>query len=345
MAREKVKQRYFIAKQEVVDGNTVLTLLQEEKDTSACHNTMKSDDFGQKYGQMDTPVRVCILRDEPALMIQARPSELAEKIRAEAGDKADSILAILNSQGVATMGELEVVETSSDVVMGQTAPQTAEVQPQAVPAPAPVSPAPPKPTAPTAPQEPPPPPEPKQQEEDKFVDANGIVPKGYQTLSHPELVRIAQKITPDVDGTVAKLACIAIIARYLETGELQTDEPKQEVVDYTAVPPGEGFELTNCEPGACGCVVWKDQNGKLYDAVEGYPEHVCPATQKAAPADPPAPTGPPAPPAQAAPAPAPAAPVTPPPVVAPPSGFANGGAQSGQAPGVPPIPPPPPPQS
>jgi len=359
MARATVKQRYFVASQEIVDGKTVLTLLEEGKDTASCHNIMKGKEFAGQFSKLAKPVRVCILRDEPAYMVQAKPNELAQQIRRAAPESADKVLELMAGAGVDVTGDMEVTEVELAVSVHQPPAQSPQDAPGPAPAaePVPEAPAAPPaapqapPAAPEAPQEPAAPaPEPKKEE--KFLDQLRIVPANYQALGHAQLLEVAQKIDQTIDGTCTKLACMAVIGKYLETGQRNVGSapaaPAEAPVDHTVVPPGEGFTQETCTPGQCGCIVWKGPDGKLYDAVEGYPEHDCPAYLQAKGAAVPPPP-PPGPPAGAAPPPPPPAQVEPPPAVAPSGGFTQGGSTSGEAKppigdiGVPPGPPPPPP--
>jgi hypothetical protein len=373
MPRATIKQRYFVASQEIVDGKTVLVLLEEGKDTAACHNTMKGKEFAGKHTGLNLPVRVCILRDEPAYMVQAKPNELAQEIRESHPESADQILGTMAKHGVDIAGEMEVSEVDLQVSVHQPPAQGPQDAPGPSPEPTPAPEAsapPPEPMAapqapPQAPQEPTaPPPEPVK--EVQYLDQLRIVPSNYQTLGHEKLLEIAMKIDQSIDGTCTKLACMAVIGKYLETGQRNvagaapapTPEPQappgaEAPVDHSEVPPAEGFVQETCTPGQCGCIVWKGPNGSLFDAVEGYPEHDCPAyiqskAEAQSTAAPPTPPPPPGPPAGAAPPPPPPAQVEPPPAVAPSGGFTQGGSTSGEAPpqgdvGVPPGPPPPPP--
>lgn len=363
MVRAVVKQRYFVATQEIKDGKTVLTLLEEAKDTGACHNLVKSKEFVQKYMAMSMPIRVCILRDEPAFMVQARPNELAMQIRSSAGSKADEILAIMAKNGVNVTEDTEVAEVESVVYLAghviatpvdaQEAQESAEQTAQAS------EPQPP-PAAPAAPQAAPPA---ASKTEAKYIDQLKIVPANYQVLGHTTLLETAQKIDPTISGTCTKLACMAVIAKYLETGQRPAAKPPAppapavgpDVTVFLTISPGPGYTPYVCEGSSCGASVWRGSSGKQLEMAPGYPEHDCPdyvrwQAQRQSAAVPPVPPGPPP-----AAAPIPPPPVQPPPVVAPTGGFSQGRGPSGQAmlpprdlgvpPGPPPPPPPPPPAS
>ena len=367
MARATVKQRYFVASQEIVDGRTVLVLLEEGKDTAACHNIMKGQDFASKQGKAGLPVRVCILRDEPAFMVRAKENDLARAIRAAAPQSADELLGLMARHGVNVTGEMEVQEVDAGVSLDplpedstQDAPQEALEAPQAAPVAPPVPPAPPAP--PTAPPAPPAAPAAApEKKEVKYLDQLRIVPANYQALGHAQLLEVAQKIDGSIDGTCTKLACMAVIGKYLETGQrnVGTAPPapavppgaEEESNDLLENPPSQDQPWNLVECPHCQSTVWQNDQAKMHDPVSDergvYPEHNCPGyLNRQKPAAPAPPQGPPP---GAAPPPPPPAQVQPPPAVAPQGGFTQGANSSGQAGpppnniGVPPGPPPPPP--
>jgi hypothetical protein len=115
--KQVVKQRYFVAAQSTQDGKTVLTLLAEGKDSTSCQAIMRSQEFVDTHMSDPSPVRVCILRDEPAIRIRMKPNALAQEI-SEAltgGPQADRILSILAKHKVPVSGEVEAEEVVEEM--------------------------------------------------------------------------------------------------------------------------------------------------------------------------------------------------------------------------------------
>jgi len=364
MGKKVVQQKYYVAAQDVKDGKTIITLLEEGEDTPKCQRMMKSPEFAGKYAGLGLPVRVCILRDEPALRLKSVPNELARAIVKQFPERQGEVLQLLADHGVSVAGNVETEEVDVVVTLSNG---NAQEPPGAAPAVAPVIEVPPgaestlegQPEAPASTPEPTPTPI-------LTVDKSGLIPANYKELSQDQLLEIVKKIAAEADSTWTKVTCMAAIAQHLEreTEALVTPpEPQMapnEPSQFTQKPPGEGaWENTVCD--FCKALVWKNMDNRFFDQVEGYPGHNCPdymqwvAEQEAAIAPPP--PQPPMTPPAAAPGPPPpkvvappAAPV-PPPVDAPVS-MEEGPTQSGQAhtpPGVgntmgmPVLPPQPPP--
>lgn len=144
--RSKVPQRYFAAAQAVhKDGKVQLTLLEESKDTGSCHVLIRSQDFVNRYADLNLPVRVVIIREEPALCLVRKPNELAAKIQVAAGDRTEQVLKVLTEGGVSITGDVDFEDAEEPAALqrtqeeGQEAPQ-GEAAPAAgseVPAPPP----------------------------------------------------------------------------------------------------------------------------------------------------------------------------------------------------------------
>jgi hypothetical protein len=260
----------------------------------------------------------------------------------------------------------KIVEAPADTQEPQGATEAQAPMPEPKAQPTAMQPPPGSQQPPPAVQQPPAAPAPEIKEV-KYLDQLRIVPANYQVLGHGALLVVAQKIDATIDGTCTKLACMAVIGKYLETGQRSVGKapqappppppmPTQSALEAAMdMPPAQGFQQHGfqqvvCSGTSCGAVVWKGPGDKMYDAVPGYPEHNCPdyvrmQAERQSAAMPPVPPGPPAAAVKASPPP----PMQPPPAVAPSGGFTYGRPTSGQAPlpprdlGVPPGPPPPPP--
>jgi hypothetical protein len=313
-------------------GCVALILMEEGDDTAHCHRIMKSDEFATKHSNLQDPVRVVILRDEPAYRILSKPNELATKIREELRPtEAKTVLNLLADHDVPVTAKTEIVE--EDIVTAvsapdapapetpQDAPGATEVPAAPVPPPAPPQTVEAPPVAPQVPQEvaleqapapqvdeigggPPP----------GCLDERGLVHETFRTEDEAQLramaVGIAEAgfapdgVTTESAQQMSKAACLLVINKYLEGCE-KADQ-------------GASSEPSSGEPPA---------------TPEAPPGPVAPP--------PPPPPSPPPPPPAPVPPPAPAAP---PPAVAPvQGGLATGQNKSVQAPTPPPAPPAPPP--
>jgi hypothetical protein len=351
MAKKTVPQHYWVAAQRLVDGKLQLTLLEQAEDgkgVAGCMAIIKSPEFASKYRSLGLPVRICIIRAEPALRLVARDNNLATAVKGIDGletEIAEQVLSVLGANGVDVSGEvtLEEVQEGPSEAPGATLPNQDSGVGSVPGTPAGAMPAPP--TVPSmgeasaradevaqaaAAPAPTPPPVPQE-----FMDGQCIVPVGWKTLNSLASVQaIAAKIDPAVNESWQLAACQHVIQKYLATGIL--GGPDQSPPDASG-----GWVKEACPH--CGMMTWKAASGDMRkDPVSGYQEHSCQGYLKARKEQvmevPPVPVAPPAPAPQPTPQPAPLPEVPPATTLAPEPPTKNG-----QAPTTPPPATPPPP--
>jgi len=267
MARKAVQQRYFIAEQTPGQGgHTLLRLVEEQKDAAECRKRMKSQEFAEEHGDIVNPLRVTIIRSEPAVVLVRKPSQITKDIATAAGDCTDDVVKVLVKHGISVGGstvakdmdapiDLEAPQTSkSEVSETETVTESAKQETAPPVAPPVTAPVPPE-TAVSPPFAMPP-----------------AMPPAAPLVAPPVAVAPPPTVAPPPVG--------------------QSTAPAR---DPEALPPDDRRVWSRAQCPKCLLPTWYDTGQqKWFDKKSGYPEHVCAQTQPPTPPTPPGfPTGPP----------------------------------------------------